>query len=313
MVAIIRIQRNALILEILFFLATAVVAQDTTASGPQKPTTTQSASEAADTQLQKDVQNPLADLISFPFQNNTNFDSGPFKRAQDVLNIQPVIPVKISDNWMLIMRIIQPLVWQPFSNQNTGGEYGLGDMNPTFFLSPRKHGKLIWGIGPVFTIPTATNEVLGQGKLSMGPSVVLLAQPGKWTIVNLVSNVWSVAGSGSRPSVNQMLDQYVIAYQLNKGWYVNSAPIITADWRARSGSVWTVPFGGGIGRVQKLGPQPVNWQVGFYGNAMYPKGGSSWSMRLQLSFLFPKLSPEQKKAMAEEQLKELEQQQQSKK
>src|SRR5260370_21787691 len=96
----------------------------------------------------------------------------------------------------------------------------------------------------------------------MGPSVVLLAQPGKWTIVNLVSNVWSVAGSGSRPSVNQMLDQYVIAYQLNKGWYVNSAPIITADWRARSGSVWAVPFRGGNGRVQKLWAPPVYLQGG---------------------------------------------------
>src|SRR5260370_21669084 len=137
MVAIIRIQKNALILAILFFLATAVVAQDTTASGPQKPTTTQSTSEAADTQLQKDVQNPLADLISFPFQNNTSFDSGPFKRAQDVLNIQPVIPVKISDNCMLIMRIIQPLLWQPFSNQNTGGGERLCATNTTFLLSSR--------------------------------------------------------------------------------------------------------------------------------------------------------------------------------
>src|SRR5260370_3469088 len=139
MVAIIRIQRNDLIVAIPLVLATAVVAQDTTASGPQKPTTTQSASEAADTQLQKDVQNPLADLISVPFQNNTNFDSGPSNRAQDVLNIQPVIPVKISDNWIVIMRIIQPLVWQPFSNQNTGGEYGPSGMNPTIFLAPRKH------------------------------------------------------------------------------------------------------------------------------------------------------------------------------
>src|SRR5260370_975772 len=135
--------------------------------------------------------------------------------------------------------------------------------------------------------PPAANEVLGQGRLRMGPRCVLLAQPGKWTIVNLVSNVWSVAGSGSRPSVNQMLDQYVIAYQLNKGWYVNSAPIITADWRARSGSVWTLPFGGGIGRVQKLGPQPGNLQGGVYGNPIYSKGGSSWSKRLKPSFLFP--------------------------
>src|SRR5260370_35024144 len=98
----------------------------------------------------------------------------------------------------------------------------------------------------------------------MGPSVVLLAQPGKWTIVNLVSNVWSVAGSGSRPSVNQMLDQYVIAYQLNKGWYVNSAPIITADWRARGGSGWPRPLGGGFGGGPKTAAPPRHWRGGGY-------------------------------------------------
>ena len=102
-------------------------------------------SQAADEALQKAVQNPVASLISVPLQNNTNFDYGPFNRTQDVLNIQPVIPINISKNWMVITRIIQPLVWQPYPNQNTGGEYGLGDMVPTFFLSPRKAGKLIWG------------------------------------------------------------------------------------------------------------------------------------------------------------------------
>ena len=123
------------------------------------------------------MQNPVASLISVPLQNNTNFAYGPYNRTQDVLNIQPVIPIKLSDNWNLITRIIQPIVWQPYPKQNTGGEYGLGDMNPTFFLSPGKPGKLIWGVGPALVIPTATSTILGQGKLSLGPSVVLLAQP----------------------------------------------------------------------------------------------------------------------------------------
>jgi hypothetical protein len=117
-------------------------------------------------------------------------------------------------------------------------------------------------------------------------------QPGKWSIVNLVNNVWSVAGSGSRPPVNQMLDQYFITRQLKNGWYVNSAPIMTANWRARSGNVWTVPFGGGPGRVQKFGHQPVNWNVEFFGNAVHPKGGPSWSMRLTLAFLYPTYAKE---------------------
>jgi hypothetical protein len=287
MIAIHHIQRNAPILAILFFfLATPLVAQDTTASDPQ------SASETADSQLQKDVQNPVASLTLVPLQNNTNFEAGPFNRTQNVLDIQPVIPINISSYWKVIVRIVQPVVWLPSSNQNTGGEYGLGDMAPDFFFAPRHSGKLMWGIGPAFAIPTATDHVLGQGKFSMGPSAVVLVQPGKWTIVNLVNNVWSVAGSGSRPSVNQMLDQYFITRNLKKGWYVTSAPIITADWNAPRGSVWTVPFGGGLGRVQKLGSQPANWKVEFFANAAHPKGGPSWSMRLTLAFLYPKHSSE---------------------
>lgn len=284
MVAIIRIQRNAPILAILFLLATSSVAQDTTAPGPE------SASETADAKLQKDVQNPVANLTLVPFQSSTNFGSGPYDRTQNVLDIQPVIPVDISSDWKVIVRIVQPLVWQPSPNQNTGGQYGLGDMAPDFFLSPRKPGKIMWGVGPAFTIPTATDNVLGQGKFSMGPSAVVIAQPGKWTFVNLVNNVWSVAGSGSRPPVNQMMDQYLITRNLNNGWYVTSSPIITANWKAPRGSVWTVPFGGGFGRVQKLGSQQVNWKVEFYGNAVHPQGGSSWSMRLTLALLYPKRS-----------------------
>ena len=120
------------------------VAQNAASPGSGAPAAG-SASQAADEALQKAVQNPVASLICVPLQNNTNFDYGPFNRTQDVLNIQPVIPINISKDWMVIARIIQPLVWQPYPDQNTGGEYGLGDMVPTFFLSPRKAGKLIWG------------------------------------------------------------------------------------------------------------------------------------------------------------------------
>ena len=288
--------------------ASMLLAQDQKPSDAQQKPTAPS-EEAQAEALQKAVQNPVASLISVPLQNNMNLGYGPFNRTQDVLNIQPVIPINVTKNWMVIARIIQPLVWQPYPNQNTGGEYGLGDMVPTFFLSPRKAGKVIWGAGLAFTIPTATNTILGQGKLSMGPSVVVLAQPGKWTIGDLINNVWSVAGSGSRPPVNQMLDQYFITYQIKKGWYATTSPIITANWRASSGNVWTVPFGGGVGRVMKLGFQPVNITAQFYGNAVYPTGGSSWSFRGQIAFLFPKLTPEEKKLLMEEQLKKLEQQQ----
>ena len=134
-------------------------------------------------------------------------------------------------------------------------------------------------------------------------------QPKHWTVGALVNNVWSIAGSGGRPPVNQMLLQYFINYNMKKGWYLSMSPIVTANWRASSGNVWTVPFGGGVGKITKLGFQPVNLTAQFYGNAVYPAGTSPWGMRLQIAFLFPKLSPEQKKAMMEMQLKKLEQQQ----
>jgi hypothetical protein len=259
--------------------------------------------------LQKATQNPVANLISVPLQNNSNFGIGAYDRSQDVLNIQPVIPVKLNDRWNLIMRIIQPVVWQPYPTVNTGGEYGFGDMNPTFFVSPGKPGKLIWGIGPAFVVPTATNDILGQGKFSLGPSFVALAQPGHWTVGALVNNVWSVAGSGGRPVVNQMLLQYFINYNMKKGWYLTIQPILTANWRGSNGNIWTVPFGGGVGRIMKLGFQPVNLSAQFYGNAEYPSGSSPWNMRLQIAFLFPKLSAKEKELLMEEKLKELREEQ----
>ena len=231
-------------------ISVALAQEQSNSAAEQKPAATRAVSseEAQAEALQKAVQNPVASLISVPLQNNANFGIGPFNRTQDVLEIEPVIPVKLTKKWNLITRIIQPIVWQPYPNQNTGGEYGLGDMNPSFFLSPAKPGKLIWGAGPALVIPRATSRILGQGKLSMGPSVVLLTQPPHWTLGVLANNVWSVAGSGGRPPVNQMLVQYFINYNLKNHWCLQSAPIITANWRASSGNVWTVPFGGGVKR-----------------------------------------------------------------
>src|SRR5258708_8031439 len=182
--------------------------------------------------LKKATQNAVASLISVPLQNNTNFGVNPGNRNQDVLNIQPVIPIGISKDWNLLVRWITPIINQPVPNAPgtpETGEYGLGDMEPTFFISPKKPGKLIWGVGPVFQLPTATNRYLGQGKLGTGPSLVALTQPGHWTLGVLANNVWSVAGSGSRPDVNQFLTQCFINYNLQKGWFIGMAPIITAN------------------------------------------------------------------------------------
>jgi hypothetical protein len=279
-----------------------VAAQDSPVGSAAKAPAPAAQSVANDTAaLAKATQNPVASLISLPLQNNSNFGIGPYKRTGDVFNIQPVIPMKLSDKVMLITRVIQPIVWQPYAQQPTGGQFGFGDMNPTFFLSPANAGKLIYGVGPAFILPTATSTQTGQGKFSLGPSVVALMQPGHWTVGVLINNVFSVAGSSHRPDVNQMLLQYFINYNLKKGYYLTSGPIVTANWNANgsgeaatgndttSGNVWTVPFGGGVGQIRRLGFQPINWTVQFYGNAIHPQGGSPWSFKLQVALLYPKM------------------------
>jgi hypothetical protein len=200
----------------------------------------------------------VASLISVPFQDNTDINIGTYSRNKNTLNIQPVIPTRMSEKWNLINRIITPVIYQPEISQPHLGTFGLGDMQPTFFFSPSKPAKLIWGVGPALLLPTATDDNLGTGKWSVGPGLVALIQPPKWTIGVLVNNLWSFAGPSSRADVNTTTLQYFVNYNLQKGWYLSSDPILTANWNAPSGNVWLVPFGGGIGRIFKAGAQPMN-------------------------------------------------------
>jgi hypothetical protein len=313
-----------------FLLSTfPLFAQDTPVGpeGTQVATEQTSAAAVNTNALRNAAQNPVASLISVPLQDNFNFGTGPGDRTQNVLNIQPVIPFSVSINWNLITRWITPVIYQPLPvpqspgpTVQTTGVYGLGDLNPSFFLSP-KRSKVIWGIGPTLVLPTATNTTyLGQGKLSMGPSVVVLVQPPHWTVGFLANNVWSVAGHANfnpdgtvnKPPVNQFLLQYFVNYNLKRGWYLNSSPIITANWRANGGNVWTVPFGGGVGRIMKLGFQPVNITAQVYGNAVHPVGVSPWGLRLQFVLLFPQLTKDQQKALLQQKLKQMEQEEQQK-
>ena len=301
---------NSLTLAGFLLFSALLVAQDTPIGTPGTQVATEETPAAATNTdaLRKAAQNPIASLISVPVQNNNSFNIGPDNRTQDVLNIQPVIPGRVNANWNLITRIITPIIYQPTVSQPVNqGAYGFGDLNPSFFLSPAKPGKLIWGVGTAIVLPTATNPVLGQGKWSMGPSVVLLAQPAKWTLGLLVNNVWSFAGQSSRTDVNQMLFQYFINYNLKKGWFITWQPTLTANWEASNGGRWVVPFGGGVGRIMKLGFQPVSLTAQVYGNGIHPQGASPWNLRLQIAFLFPKLTKAQQKMMMEQKLKQLEQ------
>ncbi|WP_147707694.1 neuromedin U [Microvirga massiliensis] len=186
--------------------------------------------------LAKAAQNPIADMISLPFQNNFNFNVGPHKQLQNILNIQPVVPISLNQDWNLITRWIAPVIAQPPLTITGDREFGLGDINPSFFFSPKQptHG-IIWGVGPTFVFPTGTNKTLTQGKYSMGPTFVALTIQGPWVVGALVNNVWSFTGKSNRPDVNQMLLQPFVNYNFPGGWYLTSSPIITANWEGGHG------------------------------------------------------------------------------
>jgi hypothetical protein len=232
------------------------------------------------TELAKKTQNPVADLISVPLQNDFNFSAGPNDQTIYVLNVQPVIPLRLTEDWNLIIN-------QPSLFDGAPSAFGLGDINPTFFLSPAKPEKLIWGVGPTFTLPTATDSLLGTSKWSMGPAAVALSMQGPWVVGALVNQQWSFAGWGDQ-DVSQMLIQPFVNYNLPDGWYLVSAPIITANWEASSGDTWTVPLGGGAGKLFKLDKLPINTQLQAFYNVERPQLAADWQLRFQLQFLFPK-------------------------
>lgn len=243
--------------------------------------------EKSDDDLAKATQNPLASMISLPFQNNTNFGIGPDDDTQNILNIQPVWPFSLNEDWNFITRTIIPVISQPGVAPGESRTNGVGDITFTGWVSPKNTGKWIWGVGGALVLPTATDDALGNDKWSLGPSVVVLTMPGKWVIGSLISNVWSIGGSGEQ-DVNFFTWQYFINYNMDNGWYLTSAPIITANWEADSNNTWTVPFGGGVGKIFRIGKQPLNAQVSAYYNVEKPASGADWELRLQLQMMFPK-------------------------
>jgi len=238
--------------------------------------------------LAKAAQNPIANMISLPFQNNTNTGIGSRDETQNILNIQPIWPITLNDEWNLITRTIVPVVSQPDIFTNEGRVNGIGDTTFTAFLSPLNSGDITWGVGPVLLLPTASDDTLGSQKWGAGISAVALAMPGKWVLGSLISNVWSTGGSGEQ-DINLFTWQYFVNYNLDNGWYLVTAPIITANWEADSDHRWTVPLGGGFGKLFKIGNQPINAQINAYNNIVTPDDyGADWQIRVMVQFLFPK-------------------------
>ena len=245
--------------------------------------------------LAKIAQNPVGNLISVPFQENAYFNVGPLNGTQNVLNIQPVIPISLNDDWNIITRTILPIISLPGFVPGQGSTSGIGDVQISAFLSPAKPGAWIWGVGAITQLPTHSNNSLGNNNAGLGPTVVLLhlEHGSPWVYGVLANNVWSVGNTGNpfsanAPKYSNGLVQPFLNYNFEGGAYLTSSPIITANWEARGSQVWTVPMGGGVGKLFKIGRLPVNTQIGGYYNVVRPDFASNWSIRAQVQFMFPK-------------------------
>ncbi len=239
-------------------------------------------------ELAKASQNPLTTMINVPVQNNSNLGIGSDDSTQNILNVQPVIPFEINDDWNLITRTIIPVVSYPGALTKEGRVNGIGDTTVTGWFSPNDSGDLIWGVGPVLLLPTATDDVLGSDKWGAGLSTILVTMPGNWVMGILFSNVWSFGGAGEK-DVNLFVSQYFINYNLGDGLYITSAPLISANWEADDDHRWTVPFGIGMGQIFSIGDQKIDGQISAYKNVITPDDyGADWQVRVQLKFMFPK-------------------------
>jgi len=259
----------------------------------------------AEESMAKQSQNPLGTIISSPFENNLYFGIGPSDATAYGLTWKPVYPVSIG-GWNLINRFIVPAFYtegqdedaildssievgdNSFTDLVSGSAFGLGDITYSAYLSPKESGPWIWGVGGAFILPTATEERYASDKWSAGPAFVALTMPGNWVTGVLLQNVWSFAGDDDKNDVNKFLFQYFINYNLSDGWYVSSTPIITANWEADSGNQWTVPFGGGVGRLVKHGKLPVDYKLTAYWNAEKPEFSPDWQLQFTIKFLLPK-------------------------
>ncbi|MFO1515012.1 MAG: transporter [Verrucomicrobiota bacterium] len=237
-------------------------------------------------ELAKKLNNPVASLISVPIQNNWDFGIGPADAMKYTANIQPVIPVSISEDWNVIVRTILPVI---YAESPTGGSStsGLGDTTQSFFLSPKNPTKSgwIWGAGPVFYWPTSTDDALGTGKVGAGPTAVLLKQEHGWTYGILANHIWSFAGQGDTPDINATFLQPFLSFTTKTYTTFTLNTESTYDW---DNSQWTVPLNLMVAQLVKIGKMPVQFQIGGRYYAERPMNGPDWGLRFTVVFLFPK-------------------------
>ncbi|WP_160154064.1 transporter [Microbulbifer sp. ALW1] len=248
-----------------------------------------SVNAVADSDLAKQLSNPVSDLISVPFQHNWDNRVGPTEGGRKyTLNIQPVIPISISENWNLISRTILPVISQENIFPGSGDQTGLGDTVQSLFFSPKQPtaGGITWGAGPAFLLPTGTEPLLGTEKWGAGPTGVVLKQAGPWTIGTLANHIWSFAGSDNRADVNSTFIQPFLAYNTPTSWTFTVQTESTYDWETEQ---WNVPVHFLVGKVFTVGKQTYQVTAGPRYYAESPDGGAQdWGFRLAWVMLFPK-------------------------
>jgi hypothetical protein len=266
----------------LLFVATALTCISLTGVAQEVKGEVEDAAELA-----KKLANPIASLISVPLQYNFDHNLGPENKGhKSVLNIQPVIPISIDEEWNVISRTILPLIDQ---NHMPGNKNGMGDVLQSLFFSPKKptESGIIWGAGPVFSLPTASDDILGSEKWSAGPTAVALRQNGPWTYGFLVNHLWSFAGDDNRYDVNNSFVQPFLAYIFEQTKTTVSLNTESSyNWRDNN---WSVPVNLQLAQMFKIAGQPMQLSVGPRYWAESPENGpEDWGFRAQLTFLFPK-------------------------
>lgn len=238
--------------------------------------------------LAKQVANPIADLITAPFQGNYNHGLGPLgDGSQTYVNFQPVVPFHLNEDWNLISRTILPIISQTDVAPGSGSQFGLGNTQQNFFFSPSKpwHG-LTWGIGPILYLPTATDSLLGPEKWGTGPTGVALWLNGPWAIGILANQTWSFAGSSDEPDINQLYMQPFISYTTKDAWTFTVNTETTHYWETGE---WQVPINAVVSKLVKVGDQPISFFGGVRRWISTPEdmGPEGWGARFGMIFIFP--------------------------
>jgi hypothetical protein len=238
-------------------------------------------------ELAKQLSNPVASLVSVPFQFNWEQNVGPSDLTRFILNVQPVMPFTVNEDVNLIVRVIAPLISQPPLVADGEPTFGIGDLTTSFFVSPSKSKRMIWGAGPVFVLPSTSEPTLGSGKWSAGPTIVALKQAGPWTVGALWNQVWSFSGDATRPDVNQMFLQPFVSYQTTQTVTLTAQSETTANW-AVDDDRWTVPINFVVAKLSSFGSFPASYQLGFGAFAVHPEVGPSWKLRAAIVILLPR-------------------------